>query len=134
RNHLAFKKIVECIHTSPEMKPLAFMADKEIVELLKKPEHFLEADVKTKVGKYFKAREVQDGGVKRIAYFREFQKKVVQPDGSEVVKWFRQEIPINSDDEKNPGIVQIIRRAKSDLDKLPIMPEGGTYFCMNEAF
>lgn len=144
RNHLAFKRIVEYLHTEPKMKALSFMTDKEIIELLKKPEHFLEADVRTKVGKYFKAREIEDtvtnekgesSKKKRIAYFHEFQKTVRQPDGTEAVKWFRQEIPINSEDEENPGIIQLIRRAKSDIDKLPILPESGkTYFCLNEAF
>ena len=142
RNHLAFKRIIEYLHNEPKMKSLAFMADKEIVELLKKPEHFLEADVKTKVGKYYKGREVAESdGTKRIAYFHEFQKKVKQTDGTEVTKWYRQEIPINSDDETNPGIVQLIRRAKSDLDKLPILTnrdefsgKRGDFFCMNEAF
>jgi hypothetical protein len=150
RNHLALKRIIEYLHTEPKMKGLAFMADKEIIELLKKPEHFLEADVKTKVGKYFKAREIEDRATdekgeivtrKRIAYFREFQKSVKQPDGTEIVKWFRQEIPINSEDEDNLGIIQLIRRAKSDLDKLPILTNRdefqgrkGDFFCMNEAF
>lgn len=145
RNHLATKRMVEFIQTTPYMKILLFLPIKEIIELLKKPEHFLEADVKTKVGKYYKARIIDEGTpekpVKRVAYFHEYQKTVVQPDGSEVVKWFRREIPINSDDESNPGIVQIIRRAKSDLDKLPILTgkdefngKRGDFFCMNEAF
>lgn len=135
RNHLAFKRIIEYLHNESIMKQLLFMTDKEIVELLKKPEHFLEADVKTKVGKYYKARVVEEDGNKRVAYFHEFQKKVIQTDGSEIVKWFRQEIPINSDDESNPGIVQLVRRAKSDIERLPLLPESGsTYFCMNEAF
>jgi hypothetical protein len=126
RNHLAFKRIVEYIQSEPKMKPLSFMPIKEIIELLKKPEHFLEDDVKTKVGKYFKARSVGEGAEKRIAYFHEFQK-----DG----KWYRQEILINSNDENNLGLLQLIRIAKTDLDKLPIIKsEGGTYFCMNEAF
>jgi hypothetical protein len=125
RNHLAFKRIIEHLHTNPKMKELAFMSDKEIIELLKKPEHFLEADIKTKVGKYFKAKKEGEGKDARTVYYREFQK-----DG----KWFRQEILINSESEQNPGIIQLIRMAKSDLDKMPIIPEGGTYFCMNEAF
>lgn len=132
RNHLAFKRIIAYIRTEPKMKDLLFMADKEIVELLKKPEHFLEADIKTKVGKYFKARTEGEGAEKRTVYYKEFQK-----DG----KWFRQEILINSEDEANPGIMQLIRRAKSDLEKLPILEERetfdgkkGDFFCMNEAF
>jgi len=126
RNHLAFKRIVEYLQEEVKMKPLSFMPIKEIIELLKKPEHFLEDDVKTKVGKYFKARSVGEGAEKRIAYFHEFQK-----DG----KWYRQEILINSNDENNLGLLQLIRIAKTDLDKLPILPESGsTYFCMNEAF
>jgi hypothetical protein len=125
RNHLAFKKIVKYLQSEPKMKPLTFLPIKEIIELLKKPEHFLEDDVKTKVGKYFKARTIGEGNDRRIAYFHEFQKEG---------KWFRQEILINSNDENNLGLLQLIRIAKTDLDKLPIIPEGGTYFCMNEAF
>jgi hypothetical protein len=138
RNHLAFKRINEYLHSEPKMKDLLFMTEKEIVELLKKPEHFLEADVKTKVGKYYKAREVEDKDtkLKRIAYFKEFQKTE-----NGVTKWYRQEIPINSEDEENLGIMQLIRRAKSDLEKLPILTNRdefngnrGDFFCMNEAF
>ena len=141
RNHLAFKRIIEYLHSEPKMKDLMFMTEKEIVELLKKPEHFLEADIKTKVGKYFKARTEGVGNDARIVYYREFQKEVPQPDGSKVMKWFRQEILVNSDDEQNPGIVQLIRRAKADLEKLPILTNRdefngnrGDFFCMNEAF
>ena len=132
RNHLAFKRMMEYIHTEPKMKDLLFMADKEIIELLKKPEHFLEADIKTKVGKYFKARTEGEGKDARIVYYKEFQKEG---------KWFRQEILVNSEDDANPGLVQLIRRAKSDLEKLPILTDRdsfqgrkGDYFCMNEAF
>jgi hypothetical protein len=132
RNHLAFKRMMEYIHTEPKMKDLLFMADKEIIELLKKPEHFLEADIKTKVGKYFKARTEGEGKDARVVYYKEFQR-----DG----KWFRQEILVNSEDEANPGLVQLIRRAKADLEKLPILTDRdsfqgrtGDYFCMNEAF
>jgi len=143
RNHLAFKRIEEFIETNlkPKSFAIAALPVKEIIELIKKPEHFLEADVKTKIGKYFKARTVDENGVKRIAYFHEFQKTVKQPDGTTVEKWFRQEIPINSDDTTNPGIVQLIRSAKSELDKLPILTNRdtfngnrGDFFCMNEAF
>jgi len=132
RNHLAFKRINEYLHSEPKMKDLMFMTEKEIVELLKKPEHFLEADIKTKVGKYFKARTEGVGNDARVVYYREFQKEG---------KWFRQEILINSDSEENPGIVQLIRRAKADLEKLPILTNRdefngnrGDFFCMNEAF
>lgn len=132
RNHLAFKRINEYLHNEPKMKDLMFMSEKEIIELLKKPEHFLEADIKTKVGKYFKARKEGEGAAERIVYYREFQKEG---------KWFRQEILINSDSEENPGIVQLVRRAKADLDKLPILTNRdefnghrGDFFCMNEAF
>jgi hypothetical protein len=126
RNHLAFKRIVEYMQKEEKMKPLVFLPIKEIVELLKKPEHFLEEDIKTKVGKYFKARTVGEGTDKRIAYFHEFQKEG---------KWYRQEILINSNDETNLGLLQLVRIAKTDLEKLPILPESGsTYFCMNEAF
>jgi len=132
RNHLAFKRMMEYIHTEPKMKDLLFMADKEIIELLKKPEHFLEADIKTKVGKYFKARTEGEGKDTRVVYYKEFQK-----DG----KWFRQEILVNSEDDANPGLVQLIRRAKADLEKLPILTDRdsfqgrkGDFFCMNEAF
>lgn len=122
RNHLAIKRTVEYIRNEPKMKDLAFMTEKEVIELLKKPEHFLEADIKTVVGKYFKARKEGEGLDQRTVYYREFQK-----DG----KWFRQEILINSEDEKNPGIMQLIRRAKTDLEALPISTG---YFCMSEAF
>lgn len=132
RNHLAFKRMMEYIHTEAKMKDLLFMADKEIIELLKKPEHFLEADIRTKVGKYFKARTEGEGKDARVIYYKEFQK-----DG----KWFRQEILVNSEDDANPGLVQLIRRAKADLEKLPILTDRdsfqgrkGDYFCMNEAF
>lgn len=140
RNHIAIKRTIEYLHSDERMKQLLFMTDKEIVELLKKPEHFLEADIKTKVGKYFKARLITEGDGEgkrqRVAYFHEFQKTVKDDaTGEDVVKWFRQEIPINSDDPKSPGIIQLIRIAKSDLEKLPLMPKsGGVYFCMNEAF
>ena len=148
RNHLAIKRTVEYIQTELKPKSIAFksMPDKEIIELIKKPEHFLEADVRTKIGKYFKAREIVvtpegEAPYKRIAYFYEFQKEKVLPDGSKSMVWFRQEIPISSEDPENPGVIQLIRRAKADLEKLPILTNRdefnghrGDFFCMNEAF
>ena len=137
RNHLAFKRIIAYIRTEPKMKDLQFMADKEIIELLKKPEHFLEADIKTKVGKYFKARVEGEGKDAHVVYYKEFQK----PDDKGIMKWYRQEIRINSESEEAPGLVQLVRRAKADLEKLPILEEKNTFngkkgdfFCMNEAF
>jgi hypothetical protein len=112
RNHLAFKAIVEYRHTDVEMKELDFLPDKEFIELISKPEHFLEADLKTKVGKYFKARKDDKGNMK---YFRQY---------SEGEKWFEVEIDI-------PEITRLIQKAKSDITRLPIATG---YFSMNEAF
>lgn len=112
RNHLAFKAIVEYRHADPEMKELDFLPDKEFIELISKPEHFLEADLKTKVGKYFKARKNEDGSMK---YFRQY---------SEGNVWYEEEIEV-------PEITRLIMKAKGDITKLPIATG---YFSMNEAF
>ena len=135
RNHIAFLRVVNYLKSEPKMKPLLFLPIKEVIELLKKPEHFLDADIRTKVGKYFKPRIVGEGENKRTAYFHEFQQMKKQPDGTEKLCWFRQEIVINSDDENNPGMIQLIRIAKADLEKLPLLPDsGGIYFTLSEAF
>jgi hypothetical protein len=110
RNHLAFKAIVDYFQSEP-MKELMFLTDKEKIELISKPEHFLEADIKTKISKYFKSKKVGES----IIYFRQFQK-----DG----KWYEQEI-------KTVEVIELIQKAKADITKLPIATG---YFCMNEAF
>lgn len=112
KNHLAFKAIIEYRHSDPEVKELDFLPDKEFVELISKPEHFLEADLKTKIGKYFKAKKDADGTQK---YYRQY---------SEGNKWFEQEIDI-------PELTRLIQKAKTDITKLPIATG---YFSMNEAF
>jgi hypothetical protein len=112
RNHLAFKAIVDYRQSEEEIKQLDFLPDKEFIELISKPEHFLEADLKTKVGKYFKARKTDKGEVK---YYRQ------EMDGD---KWFETEIDI-------PEITRIIQKAKGDITNLPIATG---YFSMNEAF
>ena len=114
RNHLAFKAIVEYFN-SPDMKDLMFLTDKEKIELISKPEHFLEADIKTKVGKYFKTKKSSDDKDAKTIYYRQFQK-----DG----KWYEQEINI-------PEIITLIQKAKADITRMPIATG---YFCMNEAF
>jgi hypothetical protein len=114
RNHLAFKAIVDYFQTEP-MKELMFLTDKEKIELISKPEHFLEADLKTKVGKYFKTRKDGEGKDAKTIYYRQFQKDGI---------WYEQEINI-------PEIINLIQKAKSDITKLPIATG---YFSMNEAF
>jgi len=117
RNHLAFKAIVEYFQTE-DMYGLRFLTDNEKIELISKAEHFLEADLKTKVGKYYKSRKDGDG---KIIYFRQFQK--TDPITNET-KWIQQEIEI-------PDLIRLIQKAKSDITKLPIATG---YFSMNEAF
>lgn len=112
KNHLAFKAIVEYRHADAEIKELDFLPDKEFIELISKPEHFLEADLKTRISKYFKSRKDASGNVK---YFRQYEK-----DG----KWFEQEIDV-------PEIMRIIQKAKGDITHLPIATG---YYSMNEAF
>jgi hypothetical protein len=127
RNHLAFKGIVEyfddielavklCENPSPEelsVASLDFLTINERVELIMKPEHFLEEDLKTKVGKYFKQRVEKD--TKEVVYFRQFEKEG---------KWYEQTVNV-------PQLRHAIQRVKSDLQKRPI-PWG--YYCMTEAF
>ena len=112
RNHLAFKAIIEYFHNEPKMHELNFLMEKEFIELISKPEHFLEADLKTKVGKYFKKKAGESGA---ITYYRQFEK-----DG----KWYEQEISM-------PRIIELLHQAKADITKLPIATG---YFSMNEAF
>jgi hypothetical protein len=112
RNHLAFKAIIEYFHNEPKMHELNFLMEKEFIELISKPEHFLESDLRTKVGKYFK-KKAGDAGA--ITYYRQFEK-----DG----KWYEQEISM-------PKIIELIHQAKADITKLPIATG---YFSMNEAF
>ena len=120
RNHLAFKAIVDYFRAGEEnddkthpAKALAFLTEKEKIELISKPEHFLEADLKTKVGKYFKTRT--DEKTKSIEYYRQFQK-----DG----KWYEQTVEI-------PELIHAVQQMKSDINRLPIAMG---YFSMNEAF
>jgi len=112
RNHLAFKAIIEYFHNEPKMHELNFLMEKEFIELISKPEHFLESDLRTKVGKYFKKKAGDAGS---ITYYRQFEK-----DG----KWYEQEISM-------PRIIELIHQAKADITKLPIATG---YFSMNEAF
>lgn len=112
RNHLAFKAIVDYRHNEPEMKEIEFLPDKEFIELISKPEHFLDADIKTKVGKYFTAKKNPDGSIK---YFRRF---------AEGKDWVEEEVEI-------PEITRLINKAKGDITNLPIATG---YFSMNEAF
>jgi hypothetical protein len=120
RNHLAFKAIVDYFRAGEEnddkthpAKALAFLTEKEKIELISKPEHFLEADLKTKVGKYFKTRT--DDKTKAVEYYRQFQK-----DG----KWYEQTVDI-------PELIHAVQQMKADINKLPIAMG---YFSMNEAF
>ena len=112
KNHLAFKAIIEYRHSDPEINQLDFLPDKEFIELVSKPEHFLEADLKTKISKYFKMRKDEDGAVK---YYRQY---------SVGAEWFEQEIDI-------PELMRLIQKAKGDITKLPVATG---YFSMNEAF
>jgi hypothetical protein len=82
RNHLAFKAIVDYRNSDEEISQLDFLPDKEFVELISKPEHFLEADLKTKISKYFKMRKDDSGAIK---YYRQF---------IEDNNWYEQEIDI----------------------------------------
>lgn len=128
RNHLAFKAITTYFRDGentpdkidPEdktkrivhpAKTLAFLTDHEKIEIISKPEHFLEVDLKTILGSYFKVRE--EGG--KVIYYRQFQK-----DG----KWFEHTVEV-------PELVDAVQRMKADINKLPIAMG---YFSMNEAF
>lgn len=113
RNHLAFKAIVDYFATDA-MKDLSFLTDKEKIELISKPEHFLVTDIKTKVSKYFKT--VKDGNSDQPTYYRQFQGK----DG----KWYEHEVKVSE-------VIELVQKAKADITKLPIATG---YFCMNEAF
>jgi hypothetical protein len=112
KNHLAFKAIVDYRKIDKEMPELDFLPDKEFVELISKPEHFLEADLKTKIGKYYKSKKSEDGEVK---YFRQYEEKG---------HWFEEEVSI-------PEVTRLINKAKVDITNLPICTG---YFSMNEAF
>jgi hypothetical protein len=117
RNHLAFRAIIEYRHTDDEVKELDFLPDKEFIELISKPEHFLDADLKTKISKYFKSKKDDDGTIK---YFRQYMEK----DKDGIDKWFEQEIDI-------PEITRLIQKAKADITRLPIATG---YYSMTEAF
>lgn len=141
RNHLAFKGIEEYFKEIEEkakkrgatsedqqMGSLEFLTLNEKIELLMKPEHFLEEDTKTKVGRYFKKRSVDAGAATTVQYFRQWPKtdaegnQVLNADGKAV--WIEQVVDI-------PTIIHAIQRARADLQKRPI-PWG--YYCMTEAF
>ena len=141
RNHLAFKGIEEYFSeieekakkhgaTSEEqqMGSLEFLTLNEKIELLMKPEHFLEEDTKTKVGRYFKKRSVATSKDNIVQYFRQWPK--VDADGKQVLTadgkavWIEQVVDI-------PTIIHAIQRAKADLQKRPI---AWGYYCMTEAF
>ena len=128
KNHLAFHAIVDYFHEGEKSqdttdkdgklvihpaKKLAFLTEKEKIELIGKPEHFLEEDVRTKVGKYLKSRV--DEKTKETIHYVVFQK-----DG----KWY--ETKAEMDD-----LVHAVQEMKADINKLPIH-EG--YYSMNEAF
>ena len=137
RNHLAFKAIVDYFSAGEKTedkdqknlhpaKLLAFLTPNEKIELISKPEHFLEADLKTKVGKYFKTRSDE---LKNTTYFRIWPKKdpktgeqMLDVNGKEI--WYEQTVDI-------PELIRAVQQMKSDINKLPIH-EG--YFSMNEAF
>lgn len=129
KNHLAFKAIIDYFHEgerTPDKpdpkdpnkvirhpaKVLAFLPDKEKIELLDEAEHFLEADITTKVGKYFKPRK-GDGG--QTVYHHQYQK-----DG----KWFEMVVEI-------PELIHAVQQLRADVSKLPIH-EG--FFSGTEAF
>lgn len=134
RNHLAFKGIVDYFTDGEKnadkehpAKKLDFLTANEKIALVRKPEHFLEADLKTLVGKYFKTRNEGEGDGKRTIYFRIWPKvdekgEQVYKDGKEV--WFEQQVNI-------PELIRAVQQMKSDISKLPIHTG---YFCMNEAF
>jgi hypothetical protein len=138
RNHLAFKAIVDYFHAGERSekahpaKELAFLTENEKIELISKPEHFLEADLKTKVGKYFKTRQTTGADGKPtggVIYFRSWPKK--NPDGTTVIDpktgheiWQEMTVEI-------PEMVTAVQQMKADINKLPIATG---YFSMNEAF
>jgi hypothetical protein len=132
RNHLAFKAITDYFRdgeNNPDKpdpddpkkkiihpaKTLAFLTSKEKIELISKPEHFLEVDLKTKMGNYFKMREEGEGQNKRVVYYRQFQKDD---------RWYEQTVEVSE-------LVNAVQSMKSDINKLPIAMG---YFSMNEAF
>lgn len=98
RNHLAFKAINEYFDpeiqnelwmslSKEEKQELTCFTTKEKVELISKPEHFLDEDVETKLGKYFKKATDEKGKTLldphgHQVYYRQFQTK----DG----KWMEQ--------------------------------------------
>jgi hypothetical protein len=135
KNHLGVKAIIQYFRNGEETpdridpedktgkkkivhpaKTLAFLTDNEKFELIRKPEHFLEVDLKTKLGSYFKTKEVTDGQDKRVIYYRQFQK-----DG----KWFEQTVEV-------PELINAVQSMKADINKLPIAMD--CYFSMTEAF
>lgn len=131
RNHLAFKAIADYFNPDNANEPwmvltkqqkleLSAFTTNELIELISKPEHFLEADVKTKLGKYFKLAKEDSGKLMldkngNQLYVRQFQTK----DG----KWIEQTTV--------PDMLMLVRKAKADITKLPIATG---YFSMNEAF
>ncbi len=131
KNHLAFKAIVEYLNpdipnqpwmvlTHEEKVELSAFTTKEIIELIKKPEHFLEADVKTKLGKYFKPGTNESG------------KNLMDKNGNQVyVRQFQTAEGAWVEQTTLPDMILLIRKAKQDIDKLPISTG---YFCMKEAF
>lgn len=136
RNHLAFKAIVDYFAAGERgddkdhpAKKLSFLTPKEKIILISKPEHFLEADLKMFVGKYFKTRYDGNGDAAKTVYFRIWPKvdpmtgqQVYKADGTEV--WYEQQVEI-------PELIRAVQQMKSDIGKLPIYTG---YFCMNEAF
>jgi hypothetical protein len=133
KNHLAFKAIEDYFNPDIENRPWMRMtkAEKEElccfsihekIELISKAEHFLEADTKSKLGKYFKTARDQAGNpmldeAGNQIYYRPFSGK-----GGE---------PLVQHDVTVPNMIGLIRKARSDIEELPIATG---YYSMKEAF
>jgi hypothetical protein len=120
RNHAAFKAIKDYKDTKcPE---LDFLSDKEFIELVSDPEHFLRHNAEQKLNKYFKLVTVDVGGKPITKNVRQFLDE--DPESKTHGKWIEQDINIDT-------VIQTISKARNDIAKLPIL---GGLLAGNEAF
>jgi hypothetical protein len=116
RNHAAFKAIKD--YKDRECKDLAFLSDKEFIELVSDPEHFLRQNAQQKINKYFKLVSIEQPDGKSVT------KNVRQFHDEKTGQWIEQDIQIDT-------VIQHISQARNDIAKLPIM---GGLLAGNEAF
>lgn len=120
RNHAAFKTIKD--YKDHECKDLAFLSDKEFIELVSDAEHFLRHNAQQKINKYFKLVSFEQDGKTVTKNVRQFLDE--NKDSPSFGNWIEQDIQVDH-------VVQLISKARNDIAKLPIL---GGLIAGNEAF